>query len=445
MFIISPSYAQQGSFEEGPRFEAAQVGEKTVVLLPANWTASASDAELTLTPSAKVEEVLGSDEWNVTAHDNNAVTFVMVGKAGNNTSSKFIIRTNSTNPSYSYKLVLNGTEYEGNIQPRALVKTSRHFAMWTDQKEGAATAFVPEGWSADLQIIRPYGSMTGFLFFARGSENTLVYVFQPFMPLHLIPNDSLCDVAGLCPGMISAERVREMSLGNAPIVVSSPKTPEQYFETEVLPVLRKNLGGYSVTSEQAGHALEYRWGNSTSAGDTNSTEMVPVYDVNYSFEVEGKKIAGRAMIITNNHTAGDIGIWNGYIVGIESYEKNFDKAIQQASVTLLTLQFDREWLAAEEDVLLDNVNSTSVLGTVQELMAKSTSDDFNLIVHTAAHKMVRTYNNTLIGGYLDLETGRELHLPLFPDSQYWYLNDAKLVGTNINWNPMNSTSLAQLF
>ncbi|MEP0826721.1 MAG: hypothetical protein HRF40_14695, partial [Nitrososphaera sp.] len=131
MFIISPSYAQQGSFEEGPRFEAAQVGEKTVVLLPANWTASASDAELTLTSSAKVEEVLGSDEWNVTAHDNNAVTFVMVGKAGNNTSSKFIIRTNSTNPSYSYKLVLNGTEYEGNIQPRALVKTSRHFAMWT--------------------------------------------------------------------------------------------------------------------------------------------------------------------------------------------------------------------------------------------------------------------------------------------------------------------------
>ncbi len=447
LLVHGPVYAQQVASEEEkvPRLEAAQAGEKTVLLLPANWTANAADAELTLTSSAKVEKVVASDQWDVVADGNNTVTFAMVNKTDSNRSSKFIIHTNSTSPVYSYRLVLNGTEYEGNVQARAPAQISRHFTMWADPKEEAATAFMPEGWSADLQIIRPYGSMTGFVFFARGSENTLVYVFQPFMPLHLIPNDSLCDIAGLCPGMISAEKVRELSLGNAPIAVSNQKMPGEYFEAEVLPVLRKSLNAYSVTSEQADYALEYGQGDSSGVGGTNSTEMVPVHDVNYSFEVEGKKISGRAMIITRNHTMGEIGIWNGYIVGIESSEQNFDRAIQQASVTLLTLQFDKEWLAAEREVLLDNVNSTSVLGTVQELMARSTSDDFDVVVQTAAHKMVRTYNNTMIAGYLDLETGRELHLPLFPDSQHWYLDDNQLIGTNSNWNPVNSTSFTRLF
>lgn len=429
LFIYSPAYAQEAA---EPELVAAQAGGRTVMLLPANWTAHATYAEVTLTSSAEVEKVSAPDWWNATA-DGNTVTFTMTENVDR--SSKFIIYTNSTSASYSYQLMLNGTEYEGSIKAKAPAKDIR-FTKWIDPKEEAAKAFIPEGWSADLQIIRPYKSMTGFVFFARGSENTLVYVFQPFMPMHLLPNDSLCDDVGLCSGTVSAERVREMSLGNAPIAISDLKTPEQYFASEVLPVLRKNLNAYSVTSERPAYALEY---------GANSIEMIPVHDVGYSFEVEGKKIAGRVMVVTRNHTAGDVGIWNGYIVGVESSEKYLDTAIQQASVTLLTLRFDEKWLAAEKKVLLDNTNSTSTLGAISELMANNTLDDFDVIVQTAAHKMVRTYNNTMIAGYLDSETGQELHLPLFPDSQHWYLNGDQLVGRKSNWNPLNSTSLDPLF
>jgi hypothetical protein len=214
-----------------------------------------------------------------------------------------LIETNSTEVTYNYELILNDTKYVGRIVAEA-AKDSR-FAKWIDPKEHAATAFVPEGWSADLQIIRPYKSMTGFVFFARGSENTLVYVFQPFMPLHLLPNDSLCEEQA-CPGMLSAEKVREMSLGNAPIAISDVKTPEQYFESEVLPVLSKNLNSYKVESERPVYALVY--GN-------NSTELMPAHDVGYSFDVEGKRIEGGAMIFTRNYTASDAGVWNGFIVG----------------------------------------------------------------------------------------------------------------------------------
>lgn len=428
LFFYSPAYAQ----EEGPVLAAAHVGERTVMILTSNWTASATDAQLTLTSSAGVKKVEAPDWWNATASDN-TVTLTMIENVAN--SSKFIIHTNSTSASYSYRLILNGTQYDGRIPVKAPAKES-HFAKWTDQKEGAATAFIPEGWSADLQIIRPYKTMTGFVFFARGSDNTLVYVFQPFMPMHILPNDSLCDDAGLCPGTVSAEKVREMSFGNAPIAISDLKTPEQYFASEVLPVLRKNLNAYSVVSERPAYALEY---------GANSTEMIPVDDVEYSFEVEGKKIGGRAMIFTRNHTAGDAGIWNGFIVGVESSETNFDAAIQQASVALLTLQFDEQWLANERRVLIENTNATGVFGTATELMANSTLDDFDVIVQTAAHKLVRTYNNTMIGGYLDSETMQELHLPLFPDTQHWFLSSDQLVGRKSNWNPMNSTSLDPLF
>jgi len=78
-------------------------------------------------------------------------------------------------------------------------------------------------------------------------------------------------------------------------------------------------------------------------------------------------------------------------------------------------------------------------------MANSTLGDFNLIVPTAAHKMVRTYNDTMIAGFLASDTGEKLHLPLFPDSQRWYLNDGQLVGKKGAGNPMNSTSLEPLF
>jgi hypothetical protein len=330
-------------------------------------------------------------------------------------------------------LTLNGTKYEGKIETQ-IPKDSR-FAKWTDPKENAATAFIPEGWSADLQIIRPYKSMTGFVFFARGSENTLVYAFQPFMPLHL-QSDSLCENEEICSGTISAEKVREMSLGNAPMAISEPKAPDQYFASEVLPVLRKNLNSYRVESERPVYALEY--GN-------NSVEMVPAHDVEYSFDVEGERIEGRAMIFTRNYTAVDSGIWNGFIVGVESSEKNFHIAMQQASVVLLTLKFADDWLGSEKRVLLYNANTSSGLGAISELMANNTLDDFKIIVPTAAHKLVRTYNDTMIAGFLDKVAKKELHLPLFPDSHYWYLDGDQLVGRKIGRNPMNSTSLERLF
>lgn len=399
------------------------------MLLPANWTASATDAEIMLTSSAPVEKAAASDWWNATA-EGNKVTFNLLENVRR--SSTFLIWTNSTEVAYNYELTLNGTKYAGKIASK--VAEDSRFAKWTDPNENAATAFIPEGWSADLQIIRPYKSMTGFVFFARGDENTLVYVFQPFMPLHVLPNESLCEAVDLCSGTVSAEKVREMSLGNAPVVISEPKAPDQYFATEILPVLRKNLNSYQVESEKPVHALAY--GN-------NSTEMLPAQSVEYSFEVEDKRIEGRAMIFTRNYTTGDAGIWSGFIVGVESSKRNFDLAFQRAAVTLLTLQFDDEWLDSEKKVLLDNADQK--LGGISELMANNTLGDFGLIVPTAAHKLVRTYNNTMIAGYLDSKTGEEIHLPLFPNSQHWYLDGDQLVGKKAGRNPMNSTSLEQLF
>jgi hypothetical protein len=427
LLLYTPVYAQ----EPEPGFASARIGDRTVISLPANWTTSAIDAQLTLTSPALVKKAASSDWWNATA-EGNRVTFRMVDNVGR--PSMFFVQTNSTDANYRYELTLNGTKYTGRIEAEA-AKDIR-FAKWTDTKENAATAFIPEGWNADLQIIRPYKSMTGFVFFARGSENTLVYVFQPFMPLHLLPSDSLCDSAQICSGMVSAEKVRGMSLGNAPMVVSDTKTPEQYFASEVLPVLKKNLGSYSVKSEQPVYALEY--GN-------NSTQLMPAHDVQYSFDVEGKKIGGRATIFTRNYAAGDAGIWNGFIVGVESSEKNFDAAMQQSVVTLLTLQFDEKWLDKEQKVLLDNANASEELGAIPKLMANSTLGDFNVIVPTAAHKMVRTYNDTMIAGYLDKDTNKELDLPLFPDLQHWYLDGDQLLGRKAGRNLMNSTSLERLF
>jgi hypothetical protein len=402
-----------------------------VISLPANWTTSATDAQLTLMSPAPVKKAASSDWWNATA-EGNRVTFRMVDNVGR--PSLFFVQTNSTGVDYRYELILNGTKYTGKIDAEA--SKDIRFARWTDTKENAATAFIPEGWSADLQIIRPYKSMTGFVFFARGSENTLVYVFQPFMPLHLLSSDSLCNSAQICSGTVSAEKVRGMLLGNAPIAISDAKTPKQYFASEVLPVLKKNLNSYSVKLEQPVYALAY--GN-------NSTWFLSAHDVQYGFDVEGKKIEGRAMIFTGNHTAGDTGFWNGFIVGVESSEKNLDAAMQQAAVTLLTLQFDEKWLDKEQKVLLDNANASKELGGIPELMANSTLGDFNIFVPTAAHKMVRTYNDTMIAGYLDKDTKKELDLPLFPDLQHWYLDGDQLLGRKAGRNLMNSTSLERLF
>jgi hypothetical protein len=435
LLLFSSVHAQ----EPKPEFAIGQRGEQMMMFLPTNSTVSETEAYIiTRTSSDPREDVTVASDWeDATTDESNTVTSTLVENVDK--PSKFLVRINSTDDitSYSYQPVLNNTGNIGTIESQ-VTKESR-FVKWTDPKEKAATAFIPEGWNADLQIIRPYKSMTGFVFFARGNENTLVYVFQPFMPLYLLPSKSLCETDNICfSSIISAEKIREMSLGNAPIAVSNFKTPEQYFTSEVLPMLTKNLNAYTVESAESVYALIYGDGN-------NSTDLVPVHEVDYNFNVENKKISGRAMVFTRNYTADDASIWNGFIVGIESSEKNFDRAFQQAAVTLLTLQFEVEWLDSERKVLLENANTSQALGAIPELMANSTLDDFYLIVPTAAHKLVTSYNNTMIVDYLDKASGKELHLPLFPELRHWYLNGDQLVGRDLRRNLMNASSLEPLF
>lgn len=417
-----------------------QRAEQTVGFLPTDWGISKSQAAIiTLTSSISAEDVEVSDWWNAKSAVPSSVAFKLVEKMDK--PSKFLMRTNSNEDTIyrsSYQLALNNTGDISRIEPH--VTNESRFVRWADPKEKAASTFIPEGWSADLQIIRPYKSMSGFVFFARGDENTLVYVFQPFMPLYIPPSTSLCETASICfSSIISADKVREMSLGNAPIVVSNFKTPEQYFTSEVLPMLTKNLNAYTVDSAESVYASVY--------GDRNSTDLVPAYDVDYNFNVENKKISGKAMVFTRNYTtaAGEASIWNGFIVGIESSENNFDRAFQQAAVVLLNLQFEEEWLNSERKVLLENANTSQALGAIPELMANSTLDDFFLIVPTAAHQLVRSYNNTLITDYFDKDSGKELHLPQFLGLQHWYLTGDQLVGRDLRRNLMNSSMLEPLF
>jgi hypothetical protein len=424
-------------------YAEAQRAEYTITFQQAGWDVFESQSDImTLTSLIPAEDLAASDDWwNVKSAKSNTVAFMLVENMDE--LSKFLIDTNSNkdiiySSSSSYPLALNNTDDIGRIESQA-PKESR-FVKWADSKEKAATTFIPEGWSADLQIIRPYKSMTGFVFFARGDENALVYVFQPFMPLHILPSRSLCESDNICfSSIISAEKVREMSLGNAPIAVSNFKTPEQYFTSEVLPILTRNLNAYTVDSAESVYAPIY-------GGDGgNSTNLVPAYDVDYNFNVENKKISGKAMVFTRNYTTGDTGIWNGFIVGIESSENNFDRAFQHATVILLNLQFEEQWLNSERNVLLENANTSHALSAIPELMANSTLDDFYLIAPTAAHELVTSQNNTMIADYLDEDSGKELHLPLFPELQYWYLNGDQLVGRNLRGDLMNASSLEPLF
>ena len=414
------------------------------------WDISRNQADiLTFTSSVPVayEDVATSERWRWDTKSVRSGTTAFMQVENIDELSKFLTHTNSNNTiihSSSYQIALNNNNNNTGDVARieSQVQNESRFVKWTDPKEKAATTFIPEGWGADLQIIRPYQAMTGFVFFARGDENTLVYVFQPFMPLYILPSTSLCETDRICfSSIISAEEVREMSLGNAPISVSNFKTPEQYFTSEVLPMLTRNLNGYTVDSAQSVYASIYDGGN--------STDVVPSYDVDYTFSVENKKISGKAMVYTRNYTTADgTGIWNGFIVGIESSESNFDKAFRQAAVTLLNLQFEEEWLNSEKDVLLKNANTSQVLGAIPELMANNTLDDFYLLVPTAAHQLVRSYNNTIVADYLDKDSGNVLHLPLFPEMQHWYLNNGDpLVGRDLRSDMivMNTSTLEPLF
>ncbi|MDQ3887761.1 MAG: hypothetical protein M3251_00650, partial [Thermoproteota archaeon] len=222
-------------------YAEAERAEQTITFLKAGWDIFESQSDImTVTSSIPAEDIAAAppDDWRrAKSAELSTVAFMQVENMDE--LSKFSIDTNSNEDiiySSSYPLAINNTGNISTIESQG-PKESR-FIKWADSKERAATTFIPEGWSADLQIIRPYESMTGFVFFARGDENTLVYVFQPFMPLYILPSRSLCETDSICfSSIMSAEKVRELSLGNAPIAVSNFKTPEQYFTSEVLPIL----------------------------------------------------------------------------------------------------------------------------------------------------------------------------------------------------------------
>jgi hypothetical protein len=438
LLLSSSVYAK----ETKPEAAVGHIDGQNAEFIPSNYSASETQSfPFSLTPSVLTENsTTASSDWEqTTATSLNTTTSALFDKVdrASNFLTPVTSTENKTHWSYLPDHNTNNTGIAATIDSQ--VSKESRFVNWIDPKEKAASAFIPEGWNADLQIIRPYNSMTGFVFFARGSNNSLVYVFQPFMPLNLLPSKSLCETDNICfSSMISAEKIREMSLGNAPMAVSDFKTPEQYFTSEVLPVLMKNLNTYTVESAKSDYALVH--GNGS-----NSTDQTPVYEVDYNFNAENKKISGKALILTRNYTADNATIWNGFIVGIESSEKNFDKAFQQAAVTLLTLKFEEKWLNSERNVLLENANTSQALGAIPELMANSTLDDFNLIIPTAAYKLVMSYNKTMIAEYIDRTSSKEFSLPLFPDMQHWYLSGNQLFAGDIQRNLMNTSSLEPRF
>lgn len=117
---------------------------------------------------------------------------------------------------------------------------------------------------------------------------------------------------------------KELSFGNAPIFISDFKSPEQFFGSEVLPILKKKLDNYRVDSANAVQALEYG-----RRDDSSEPALTEVLELKYRFDVEGKTIVGDAMILTRNYSArqDEAGLWNGFIVGVESEESRFGKVM----------------------------------------------------------------------------------------------------------------------
>lgn len=442
--LFNPSYGQAHLQNNAPKLIATQLAYKTIIVFPSNWTSAyttnANDVEIQINSSASVKKVI-VPYWSDTPIIASDQVILKILK-NTQQPSKLIIQTNSTKVTYSYSILVNGTSaYSDTIYPRMADGRQLMFQHWTDDKEKGTTAFIPSNWSAAIQVIRPYKSMTGFIFFARGPNHALVYVFQPYMPLHLLPDNSLCDSIKLCSGTVPADTIRELSFGNAPVIISNAKSPEQYFNSEILSILRKNLYSYSIVSASSTFALTM---------DDNSTafSFMPAYNLFYSFNDQNKQILGRAIVLTRNYTTDDGGgIWNGFIVGIESEDKDFDTIFERGMVTLLTLDFSQKWLDNEKQALLYNANSSNnqELNRISKLMANHTLDDFDIMISTAAHKMVRTYNNTMIGSFMDNITKQNLDLPLFPDTQHWYYDGNSLTGREVGRNPLKVNRLTSLF
>jgi hypothetical protein len=431
--FIQPGFAQE---EYGPLISAVQQGNKTIFLLSGNWTADAKKAELTFSSTLPVRDAVSSKGWNSTV-EGDLVRFRL--EAPTNATSKFAISSNASDPTFDYVLSIDSSEYSGSLQPLVNSKSER-FANWTDNREGALSAFVPDGWQADLQIIRPYKAMTGFVFFVRGEGNALGYLFYPYMPLHITPGNDICETLGKCAGAASTETIQKLSFGNAPVVISEPKDPMAYFQSEILPQLRTSLDGYEVHSTRPLFALEYNTANRP------ESDFLEGLEVNYGFDASDKKIKGKAAVFVTNTTSADSGIWNGIVVGIESSEKNFERDFQRAAVTLLTLSLSESWASEEQAVLNNGAAGVSPgLKHVSSVMANMTLAEFGSVINTAAHGLVRSEDDIAIVPYVNTATSVEMHLPEHNSVQNWYLYGDELVGRKIGRNIMNGTAITPLY
>jgi hypothetical protein len=430
--FVQGAFAQDGE----PVISAAQQGNKTIFLLSGNWTAHATSAELVLSSASTIEKAAASKWWKQSENDDESISFTL--SEPTNSTSIFMLYSNSTAPTFRYRLSIDSAEYSGAIEP-IIDSEGSWYRSWTDNREGAMSAFIPEGWKADLQIVRPYNSMTGFVFFVRGEANALAYVFYPFMPLHILPEDQICEELDTCNGVASTEKVQVTSFGNAPVAVSRQKDPTQYFESEVLPLLRANLEGYSVQSTDPWFALQYDSDNKA------TTRFLEGLQVSYNFDAQGKKTVGKAAVLISNHTSEESGFWNGVVIGVESSQESFERDFQNATVTLLTLRLDEKWKTREQAVLDQSVeNAGPAFRNVTKIIANTTLQDFDSILSTMAHALVRSDASARIGAYNDTATGEEMHLPQYESTQHWYLQDEMLLGRKIGRNIMNSTAIEPL-
>lgn len=429
--------ADSAAAQPEPQFNAIRYEGRTIIHI-ANWTATPGSI-IVLNSSAPISRLIGLPEWNISSLSPYQFVLKLEGSVAR--PAEFIAYSN-LNSTYTYQLTAGSYSHSGILVPE-LPSKQILFSRWLDPKEGAASAYIPLGWKADLDIIRPYRSMTGFVFEAReDATNTLLYVFAPFMPLHIIPTNSWCATSQLCGNgekTITAEQSKQLSIGSAPVIISSFTGPHQYFSEEVLPVLQRNLNSYVVES-----ATDVT-GNYTT--ENGSSDQHTFLDVKYSFDAEGKKIDGVAAVYTQNHTRADIGFWNGYIVGIESREGNFSEALQKSLVTLLTLKFDSRWLANEQatldsgadTVLHENDNKTAA---VMSLLANTTLGDSSMFALNSAKALALANSSARVSAFAGSNES-QMALPISPYTRHWYISEdgTKLMGRSIGRTPEGYSEL----
>jgi hypothetical protein len=329
---------------------------------------------------------------------------------------------------------------------------------WNDGKEKSLSGYIPDGWSAQHNVFRPYTSMIGSIFSASplDDSNTLIYVFQPFMPLHLNPSN-ICEFEIQCEHngdrqILRSDSVRQLGMGNAPFIISPFLDPEEYFRQDVLPILSSSLKSYEIISSSS---------NVVASVVKDKIVYLPLFEINYKFVADGKEVNGIALVSTQNYTSHGTGYWKGSIVGIESTKEKFEDVYKQGVASLFTLKYDDGWIDREKSSLLQGIQShnntdfngihnnelKNELENISFVIANSTLDNFDSTIHTAAAKMARSVKNTTTAGYENINTLQRLELPIFPDVKHWFLSSDGnyLIGRGNSRNPLGTNILEMLF